>query len=184
MIKKAVIVFSAIILIILSGCGEETSTYKDSKRMVLDMLRTDEGRDTLKEMLQDKELRSAVVMNDTTVKQTIIETLTTDEGHKVWQELLEDPDFSRKLAKTMEKENEQLLKKMMKDPDYQGMMIDILKDPELQKGYLELQKTKPFRKQMEKILQETVAGPMFQKELSDAITKVLQKQAEKAENAE
>lgn len=119
------------------------------------------------------------MLDDKAVSKTLIQTLTTEQGKKLWQELLKDPDFSEQLAKTMESENEKLLKQMMKDPGYQGMMMDILKAPELQQQYLSLLKTKPFRQQIDKSIAELMATPLFKKELADVIVDTLKKEQEK-----
>lgn len=164
----------------LSGCGggDGQATYQDSKKMVLDMLRTDEGKKTLKEVMREQEMKSSLVFDEPTVRKTIVDTLTTQQGKQLWTELIKDPDFSAKLAETMQKENEQLLKKMMKDPGYQKMMEGILKAPELQNQYLSLLQTKSFRQQIATDLQEAISGPVFQKEMADAVSQFMKKQSQ------
>lgn len=147
--------------------------------MVLDMLKTDDGKQTIKELLEDKEMKTAIVFDEPAIKNTIFETFKSEQGKKLWTDLLKDPGFSEKLAQSMQKENENLLKKMMKDPGYQGMMMDVLKAPELQQQYLTLLRTRPFREQVQKDMQEMVASPLFKKELMDAISATLKKQSEK-----
>ncbi|TGA96799.1 spore gernimation protein GerD [Sporolactobacillus shoreae] len=180
MAKTTIAILVALLLTVQAGCGsnEAQPSYQENKKMVLDMLKTDDGKKTIRELLGDQELRGAVVFDEPAVKKTIVETLTTEQGKKLWDELIQDPDFSEKLAQTMEKENEQLLTKMMKDPGYQGMMMDILKTPDLQTQYLGLLRTKPFREQIMRDIQETMAGPFFKKQMTDAITETLKKQAE------
>ncbi|WKB35968.1 spore germination lipoprotein GerD [Terrilactibacillus sp. S3-3] len=94
----------------------------------------------------------------------------------MWRSLLSDPSFSKQLAKTMQKDNETILKKLMKDPEYQSMMMDILKAPNMEKQYLDLMKTQPYRKQMERVVQDTLTSPLFASQLSDAIDKAVKKQ--------
>lgn len=168
-------------LVAAAGCGSQSGqpTYQENKKMVLDILKTNEGKRTVKELLQDKEMRNTIVLDEPAVKKTIIETLTTEQGKKIWNEIIADPEFSGRLAKSMQQENEKLLKKMMKDPDYQGMMMDVLKAPKLQEQYLDLMKTKPFREQMKMGVQDTLASPLFKKQLMDAITEALKKQSKK-----
>lgn len=182
MARKIVLILAILLLAGQTGCGNSDSSqpsYQENKRMVLDMLKTDDGKKTLRELFQDRELRDAVVLDDPVVKKTIIETLTTEQGKKIWSELLKDPGFSAQLAKTMERENAQLLSKMMKDPSYQVMMMDILKAPELQNQYLALLKTKSFREQIATEMQEAMAGPFFKKQMMDALSETLKKQGEK-----
>ncbi|MFX3619293.1 MAG: spore germination lipoprotein GerD [Sporolactobacillus sp.] len=170
------------ILLIIAGCGGNDSahpSYQENKKMVLDMLKTDDGKKTIKELLEDKEMKTAIIFDEPAIKNTIFETFKSEQGKKLWTDLFKDPDFSEKLAQSMQKENENLLKRMMKDPGYQGMMMDVLKAPELQQQYLTLLRTKPFREQVQKDMQEMVASPLFKKELMDTISTTLKKQSEK-----
>jgi hypothetical protein len=180
MVRKALLVLIVLLCAGTSGCagGDSKPSYQDSKKMVLDMLRTDDGKRTLKEVIGDREMKAALVIDEPAVRKTIVETLTTQQGKQLWAELLKDPGFSVKLAETMQKENEQLLIKMMKDPGYQKMMMDILKAPELQSQYLGLLRTKPFRQQIASDLQEAVSSPMFKKELTDAVSTFLKEQSQ------
>ncbi|EST10574.1 spore germination lipoprotein GerD [Sporolactobacillus laevolacticus] len=181
MARVGPLIMSVVVLIGLAGCGgqQKQPSYQENKKMVLDILKTDDGKKAVRELLKDKEMRGAIMLDDKAVSKTLIQTLTTEQGKKLWQELLKDPDFSEQLAKTMESENEKLLKQMMKDPGYQGMMMDILKAPELQQQYLSLLKTKPFRQQIDKSIAELMATPLFKKELADVIVDTLKKEQEK-----
>ncbi|MCQ2010512.1 MAG: spore germination lipoprotein GerD [Sporolactobacillus sp.] len=171
-------------LVSLAGCGngQKPPTYQENKKMVLDLLKTDDGKDTIRDLLKDSEMRQAIVLDDPIVRKTVVQTLTTEQGQKLWRQLFNDPDFSEQLAKTMESENEKLLKQMMKDPGYQGMMMDILKTPEMQQQYLSLLKTKPFRGQIEQTIGELMATPLYKKRLADAIIAALKKEQEKSES--
>ncbi|RYL89852.1 spore gernimation protein GerD [Sporolactobacillus sp. THM7-4] len=179
-LKKGPAILIFLLLIGAAGCAPQAAqpTYQENKKMVLDMLRTDDGKRTIREMMQDKEMKNALVMDEPAVRKTIQESLTTEQGKKLWKELLEDPDFSKTLAKSMQQENEALLKKMMKDPGYQGMMMDILKAPRLQDQYLDLMKTKPFRQQLERNVQDMLESPYFKEKMIDAIGKAMKKQTE------
>ncbi len=179
------IAIAAALMLLVSGCesaGSEPPSYQENKKMVLDMLKTDDGKETLQEILSEKELRASIVLDEPAVRQTIVRTLTTEQGKKLWKELLDDPDFSDKLARTMEKENEKLLMRLMKDPGYQQMMMDILKAPNLQEQYLSLLKTKSFREQIARSINEAITGPVFKKELADTVAELLKKQAESSGN--
>ncbi|RYM04861.1 spore gernimation protein GerD [Sporolactobacillus sp. THM7-7] len=167
-------------LIVPAGCEspDEQQSYQENKKMVVDMLKTDDGKRAVREMLQEKEMKGAVVLDQSAVKETIVETMTTDQGKELWQELMKDSDFSKQLAKAMQKENEALLKKLMKDPSYQEMMMDILKAPDLQQEYLDLMKTKQFREQMEQNVQDLMGSPFFEEKMANAIGEALKKQKE------
>ncbi|MDD9150566.1 MULTISPECIES: spore germination lipoprotein GerD [unclassified Sporolactobacillus] len=183
MAKIGPIILALLMLLVAgAGCSSESEqpTYQENKKMVLDMLKTDEGKQAVKELLQDREIRNTLAFDEPAVKKAVTETLTTEQGKKIWNGIITDPQFSGRLARAMQQENEALLKKMMKDPDYQGMMMDILKAPGLQEQYLDLMKTQPFREQIKMGVQDALTGPSFQKQLMDAISEALKKQSGKS----
>ena len=49
------------------------------------------------------------------------------------------------------------------------MMMDILKDPEMEKKYGELVKSKEFRKHLEKVITETLSSPLYKKKFEDEL---------------
>lgn len=167
----------------VAGCGQtaDQPSYKDQKKMVMDILKSDDGKQAVREMLEDKELRRALVFDEAAVRKAILESMTTQEGKKLWQDLLSDPDFSMQLAEVMQDNNEKLLKRLMKDPQYQEMMMDIIKAPELQNQYLDLLKTQPFREQLEQNVTEMLDGPAFRKKIIDLIGEAIKKQNEETE---
>ncbi|MFD2617420.1 spore germination lipoprotein GerD [Terrilactibacillus laevilacticus] len=164
----------------LSSCAaqpkSDNTNYPETKRMVIDMLKTDEGKETIKEILKDNEVKKELVLDHAYVKDTIIQQLRTKQGQQYWSSLISDPEFAGKLAKTMQSENKDLLKKLMKDPSYQSMMMDVLKAPNMQNEYLDLMKTKKFRTQTQKVVAETLASPLFATQLSGAIEKAVKTQ--------
>ncbi|MFT8389710.1 MAG: spore germination lipoprotein GerD [Sporolactobacillus sp.] len=181
--KKALFLYMPLfVLLLLSGCAGNSSeqpSYQENKKMVLDMLKTDEGKKTIKELLEDKEMRTAIVFDSPVIKKTIIDTLHTDQGKELWADLIKDPSFAKILAQAMMHENESLLKKMMKQPDYQGMMMDVLRAPKMEQDYLSLLRTKPFRDQLKTEIQEAIASPAFNKVVTDTIQSIMKKQSNK-----
>lgn len=180
MLKRTVSVLTILLLLMaaVSGCssGQRVPSYQENKKMMVDVLKTDEGKQAIKQILQDKQLKQELVFDEPAVKDTIMKALTSEQGKSMWHSLLSDPSFSKQLAKTMEKDNEAILKKLMKDPEYQSMMADILKAPNMEKQYLDLMKTQPYRKQMETVVQNTLTSPLFASQLSDSIDKAVKKQ--------
>lgn len=181
--KKALFLYIPLfVLILLSGCAGSTSkepSYQENKKMVLDMLKTDDGKKTIKDLLEDKEMRTAIVFDAPVIKKTLVDTFHSEQGKKLWTDLIKDPNFAKTLAQTMTHENESLLKKMMTQPDYQGMMMDVLRAPKMEQDYLNLLRTKPFREQLKTEIQEMIASPAFKKVVTDAIQKLMTKQSEK-----
>ncbi|GAK04772.1 hypothetical protein JCM19037_3216 [Geomicrobium sp. JCM 19037] len=159
-------------IIILTGCaafqGEAQADYDETKRMVSDVIKTEEGKEALREVLSEEEFQSSLIMEQSFIQDTIHDTLVSNEGKEYWAQLMEDPDFSLKIADSMQSKNEEILKRLMKDPDYQTMMMDVMHDPEMEQATLELMKSKAYREQMMTVIAEALQNPRLQSQLQQA----------------
>jgi spore germination protein D len=167
----------------LSACAGATNSgqqmdYDQTKKMIVDILKTDEGKKAIKDIMTDSQLKQELIMDQAVVTDTIKNTLTSDKGTEFWKKSFSDPKFSEAVAKGMKTENEALLKKLMKDPDYQKMMLDVLKDPEYQKTMASLLKSNDYRKYLQSSILETVDSPLFKTKLEDAISKSAKKSSD------
>jgi spore germination protein D len=175
----------ALLLSIVASCaqaensGANTPDYESTKKMMVDMLKTDEGKKAIQEIMSDEELQKEIVMDNDFVKVTIQQTLTSEAGRQFWQDVMQDPEFAQKFAESMQTENEKMLKGLMKDPEYQGMMITVLQDPEMEKAILETMKSKEYRQQVMTIMSEAFESPFFTAKMNEVLTKVAQQQMEK-----
>jgi spore germination protein D len=161
---------------VISGCSQNEGgggqlEYEETKKMVVDILKTDDGKKAIQEIMSDDKMKQELVMDQAIVSSTIEETLTSDKGAEFWKKSFEDPKFAESVAKSMKKENEQLLKDLMKDPEYQGMMIDVLKDPELEKQMTTILKSKEYREHLQKVMTETFESPLFKTKIQDILIK-------------
>lgn len=164
------------LLSFIAGCSDTATqsgqvSYEETKKMVVDILKTDDGKKAIQEVMTDDKLKQQLVMDQTVVKDTIEQTLTSDKGVEFWKKAFSDPKFSAGIAKSMKTENQALLKNLMNDPEYRGMMIEVLKDPELQKEVTDLLKTKEYRDQMQKIVSDTFESPLFKAKIQDLLIK-------------
>ncbi|MGV3487685.1 MAG: spore germination lipoprotein GerD [Tuberibacillus sp.] len=172
-------------ILFLTGCSGQsaqssTPDYQTTKKMVIDMIKSDDGKKAVLDILSEPEVKNQLVLNQDVVKKTITDTLTSDQGKKFWMDMLKDPDFSKALATSMQKNNEQLLKQLMNDPEYQGMLMKVFKAPNMEQEYLDLLQTKPFRDQLQKSILEAVSSPIFTSKLTDAINKEVDQQMKKS----
>lgn len=166
-----------LILITFTGCaGGETSgggelDYEQTKKMVVDILKTDDGKKAIQEVMSDDGMKETLVMDQKVVAQSVEKTLTSDKGTEFWKKQFEDPKFAESFAKSMQKEHENLLKDLMKDPAYRGMMIEIMKDPELGKEVTTLLKSKEYREHLQTVITETLESPLFKVKMQDILIK-------------
>ncbi|WP_090833660.1 MULTISPECIES: spore germination lipoprotein GerD [unclassified Bacillus (in: firmicutes)] len=165
-----------VIVLLLTSCSGKEATggqidYEETKKMVVDILKTDDGKKAIQDVMSDDKLKEKLVMDQKVVSETIEKTLTSDKGTTFWKKSFEDPKFSASVAKSMKKENEKLLKDLMKDPEYRGMMMEIFKEPELQKDMADALKSKEFRQHLQKVMTETFESPIFKAKIQALLIK-------------
>lgn len=169
-------VLPATFLLLAAGCAPTESggsqvDYEETKKMVVDILKTDDGKKAIQEVMGDDGMKEKLIMDQVIVSDTIEKTLTSEKGMDFWKKSFEDPKFAESMAKSMNKENETLLKNLMKDPEYRGMMIEVMKDPELEKELTTILKSKEYREHLQKVMTETFESPLFKAKLQDLIIK-------------
>ncbi|MDT8862244.1 spore germination lipoprotein GerD [Alkalihalobacillus sp. MEB130] len=184
--KITYVLIVSFISIILASCaaaenggGNSSPDYESTKKMMVDMLQTDEGKQAIQEVMSDEELKGEIVMDNAFVRETIQQTLTSEAGRQFWQDVMQDPEFAQTFAESMQAENEKLLKSLMKDPEYQAMMITVLQDPEMEDAFLETMKSKEYRTQVMAIMSESFESPYFVAKINEILTRVAEQQMEK-----
>ncbi len=192
MLKASKFLIPILFLGFISGCapietsGEEMD-YDATKKMVVDILKTDEGKKALRELMKDEETQQFLIMEQAVVKDAIEKTLISEKGTEFWKTAFEDPKFAEAYATSMKKEHEKMIKNLMKDPEYRGMMVEILKDPELEKELLTLLKSSEYRQQMQTVITETFESPLFKAKIQEIIVTAaedISKQQEKKKEEE
>ncbi|WNF36984.1 spore germination lipoprotein GerD [Bacillaceae bacterium IKA-2] len=157
--------------------------YESTKKMMVDMLKTDEGKKSIQEVLSDEEVKQEIIMEQALVKETIQQVLTSEKGKEFWEELMQDPEFAKVFAESLQEEIEKVMKNLMKDPEYQAMMMDILQDPEMEKSALDLMKSKAYRQQVMLIMADAFESPYFKAQVNDILGKVASEQMKKEEES-
>lgn len=121
--------------------------------------------------MKDPSVRQDILMDQNAIKDTISQTLVSDKGVEFWKKAMDDPKFAESFAKSLEKENKTVIKQLMKDPEYQGMLQDVLKDPAMEKEVLTVLKSKEYRTYLQKIMTETFDSPLYQSKIQDILLK-------------
>ncbi|WP_071396683.1 spore germination lipoprotein GerD [Bacillus tuaregi] len=177
-------------IFIIAGCAQEEAgggqlDYEETKKMVVDILKTDDGKKAIQEVMSDEKLRQQLIMDQAIVTDTVQNTLTSEKGIEFWKKTFEDPKFAETIAKTMQKENEHLLKNLMNDPEYRSKMIEVMKDPELEKEMTTVLKGNEYREHLKQVVSETIESPLYQTKIQELLLKAAETKAseEKKEEA-
>lgn len=173
---KNILLLLPIMLLLTSCASNESSSggqidYEQTKKMVVDILKTDDGKKAIQEVMSDDSMKEKLVMDQKMVSQTIEQTLTSDKATTFWKKTFSDPKFAQGVAKNMRSENEKLLKDLMNDPQYRGMMIQVFKEPEIQKELADALKSKEYREHLQKVIAETIESPLFKVKMQELLLK-------------
>jgi spore germination protein D len=165
------------IMLFLTGCSSKESSsggqvdYDQTKKMVVDILKTDEGKKAIQDVMSDEKMKQKLVMDQKVVTDTIQQTLTSDKATDFWKKTFSDPKFAQGVAKNMRAENENLLKALMNDPQYRQMMIQVFKEPAIQQELADALKSKDYRSHLQQVITETIDSPLFKVKMQDILIK-------------
>ncbi|NRD77571.1 spore gernimation protein GerD [Bacillus sp. BRMEA1] len=154
-----------------TGSASQQIDYDQTKKMVVDILKTDDGKKAIQDVMSDDKMKEKLVMDQKVVSQTIQQTLASDKASEFWKKTFSDPKFAQSVAKNMQAENEKLLKTLMNDPSYRNMMIQVFKEPEIQKELTDALKSKDYRQHLQSVITETVDSPLFRAKIQELLLK-------------
>ncbi|WNS42833.1 spore germination lipoprotein GerD [Paenibacillus sp. MMS20-IR301] len=181
------------LLMALTACGGEQSSsssgqggYKEMKTMVVDILKSDEGKKAVEEALSTPSseggstsgLSMKMMPMQTTeqIRIAVKDTITAPEYQKEIEKIMTDPQFAGEFAKAINSQSKELHLQLIKDPSYQKSVEEIMKSPEMMKMFLDLTKTSDYRKQSMTIMQEAMQNPLFRMEVLDLLKTVVQEE--------
>ncbi|GAB4074323.1 spore germination protein GerD [Barrientosiimonas marina] len=168
----------------ITGCSGQSASgneknYDETKKMVVDILQTDDGKKALKNMLSDESMKQQLVMDSDMMKKSVEKTLSSDKATDMWKKLFEDPAFVKTYANSMAKEHKKLMKDLMKDSEFQKQMLDVMKDPQMTSHMVSVLKSQEFNKHLEKTINNTMETPKLQKKMNKIILKAAEEQSSK-----
>ncbi|WP_163102777.1 spore germination lipoprotein GerD [Peribacillus alkalitolerans] len=183
MTKSTSFITITILIFILAGCNQQEAgagkaDYEETKKMVVDILKTDDGKKAIQEVMSDDKMKSQLIMDQAVVSDTIEKTVISEKGKDFWKKTFKDPKFASSYAKSMEEEHKKLLKELMKDPAYRATLNEILMDKEMQKEISKVVKSNEVREEMKKTMIETFSSPLFQAKIQGILLKAATEQAE------
>ncbi len=164
-------------LLFLSACGgggntqgKEEGDYEGTKKMVADILKTDEGKKAITEVLSSDDMQKTYVIDAKVVQQTVQEALTSDKGKEFWTKMFQDPKFVESFSLALQDQQEKVMKTLMSDPEFQKKFIEILSNPEMEDQTLTVLTGQKFRSHLEKVMEEMFSSPpMFQAKISELL---------------
>ncbi|MDQ8737822.1 spore germination lipoprotein GerD [Paenibacillus sp. LHD-38] len=175
-------------MFVLTSCGAEPSggneqvSYKDLKSMVIDILKTEDAQKALQESSQQisgysgQPSKLLSVQDQEEVRLAVKDVLISPQYDKVIKKLMVDPRFAGEFAKSVNKQNKEIHKELIKDPSYQADLIKVLKNPEMDKMILEVLQSTQYRKEVMSLMQDAMQNPLFRLEVLDLMKKAVQEE--------
>ncbi|WP_391118407.1 spore germination lipoprotein GerD [Psychrobacillus sp. L3] len=160
--------YLALILLTISlmaGCSSSpssTPSYDEMKKIVIDALQTEDGKKSVRKLLDDPEFKALLVIDSEQVKKSVEQTMLSKEAEDFWKEVYQDPKFSETMAKSMMKQQEELMKALIKDPDYLKDLESFFASADMKKELGKILQSADLRKEMEKVVEETIQSPLLQ----------------------
>ncbi|MBK3496552.1 spore gernimation protein [Viridibacillus sp. YIM B01967] len=163
MVKKIILSFSFVVF--LYGCSanqQNTQSYDEMKKIVLDSLQSEDGKKAMRQLLEDSSFRDMLILEHEDVKKAIEETMLSKEAEAYWKKQFEDPKFRETFAKSMKKEQEGVMKDLMKDASFQKDLEQFFGQPDMQKQLEKILKSANSKENLEKVIAETIESPLLQ----------------------
>lgn len=150
---------------LLAGCSNSTSStpsYDEMKKIVIDALQTEDGKKSVRKLLDDPEFKALLVIDSEQVKKSVEQTMLSKDAEEFWKEVYQDPKFSETMAKSMVKQQEELMKALIKDPEYLKDLESFFASADMKKELGKILQSADLRKEMEKVVEETIQSPLLQ----------------------
>ncbi|MGG2057044.1 spore germination lipoprotein GerD [Lysinibacillus pakistanensis] len=163
-----------ILMLFLSACSQDktsTMSYDEIKKIMIDSLQTEDGKKALRQLLEEPSFRELLILEHDEVKKATEETLLSKEAEDFWKKTFEDPKFKETVAKSMQKQQQDIMKELIKDPTFQKDMEAFFGQPDMQKQLETILKSSNMRKQMEEVVKETIESPLMQTKWQELIKK-------------
>lgn len=164
------------------GASPAQANYKEVKAMVLDILKTEESQKLIVKAQQTDASKQIKIKSMTTedskqMQLAVKNVLVSPDYSQYFQKIMTDTRFAGEFAKTVNKENKQIHKNLLKDPEYIKSLMEVMKSPDYQKIVLDSMKGQAYRQQAMTILQEALQSPLFRVEMLDLMKKALEEEA-------
>jgi|GEM_PF-6760464 len=139
--------------------------YTKVKEITLDVLHTEEGKKVLLSLLADPEIQQKMVITKGDLEKILAKSISDQKTKKDWETILTKEQVAEQIVKATENQQKQLMKTLIKDPEYQKMLLNVLRDPQFTQHLLSLMNSPTYRKEAMKIIEEIVKTPSFQQKI-------------------
>ena len=149
---------------LLASCSSPAAqpSYEENKKMFIDALQTEDGKKAIRTLLADPQFTELLILDSEQVKTSVEQTMLSKEAEDFWKEVYSDPKFSETMAKSMVKQQEELMKALMKDPTYLKDLETFFGSAEMKKELSKVLESSDMRKEMQKVVEETIQSPLLQ----------------------
>lgn len=158
--------------------------YESTKKIVVDILQTEDGRKAIQEAILDEDMKKELVIQSDIVKSSIDDNLNSKKSIEMWTQLFEDPSFVENYVKSTEDSQKKLLKNLMHDAEFQKQMLELLQNPEMKKQTLSVIKGQDFREHLEETIHESLSSPLFLAKIEKTLLEAVEKESAKEDKQE
>lgn len=174
------------IVLLLTSCGTQNEqsgqnqqSYKDIKSMMLDILNSEEGQKAVQQAAsknQDPTMKLLSTGEGQQIQMAVKDVLTDPNNAHLIEKTMTDPKFAADFAKSIQKYNKQLTKDLMKDPEYQQQMLELMQNSQFEKLIMDTMKSTQYRQQTMKIIEESMQSPLFRDQLMQLFSKAIEEE--------
>lgn len=180
----------ALTVLLAVGCGTSTAgaaasgsgqqDYGTTKQMVLDILKSQDGKTAVESILKDPSIKSQIIVSDMDIAKAVEKTLKSKQNQSFLSKQAKDPEFAAALAKAVQPELISTTKQLMKDPAYQKEMLVLLQSPEFETHLQTLMKSPQYRGQIMQIMTDALQTPSFRTQFEEIMKKAVQQSMQSA----
>ena len=155
-----IFIFAAFFLASCNDAKSTTMSYEEVKKIMVDAIQTEDGKKAIRQMFEDKSFRELLILNTEEVKKATEETLLSKEATDFWVKTFEDPKFKETFAKSMQKQQEDLMKNLIERCVLSRRLNCLFWQADMQKQLETILKGAVMRKELEKVVMETIENPL------------------------
>ncbi len=182
--------------LLLAGCGSTSASgnsgqesgssnpsassagYPQIKAMVLDILHSKEGMNTLKDTISSPEFKQSAIVSEIDVQKAVEKMVKKEDKQKTFlSQAMKDPKFSASMVEAALPQVTKVQKQLIKDPDYQKELLALMQSSEYQQMQFDLLKSPEYRKEIMKIMTEALEQPSFRLLFMDSLKQAVKEAA-------